>query len=1820
MSLLPYIFDQQPSEAVLSWPSLVSFDDDFFKPQRLCNVWEQLTQTHKDITIDKEKFQANIDVQQYKPEEITVKMTGEKTVTIEGKHEESPENGYVSRSFVRNFTLPEDCDAQKLQTKLSSEGLLVLSVPMKNDTEKMQISEVGFNQNSAQKNFEETTREKKRTTKKTVNQSSTSSQQSVYEHNKKIHGSPNAVASTTYVQESVYHESQTGNCPAQISQSSRTESSEQYNKNQVQRTNIPHHTESSRTENIEHSAHHQKEQVRRMSNSSVVLESSGTASPIIQFPESPDVFSGRNKFIGETQQSSRSQKRQVRTSSNSSLIIEQIDESVSNKNDRKVKDIPPLPTGRSKTTTTEEQIIKEERQVRNAPVNVVESTSVSSVEELNYNEQHQTQKSERNNNIVPTIQESPIGAGLNKFNTVEETVIEEHQVIEGPVTIVQSSTTKNIQQSTRQQKQQVRTSSNSSVVIEQVEESICNKNNKTTKDSPDVTIGKSKVTTTEEQIIKEEQHTLVKKPINKPEENNDVENPINQEFPIAARPTQINTTEVVPTTLVESVKTQQSTRQQKKQIRTSSNSSVVIEQVEESVCNKKNKAPKDYPVKPTGRSTITTSEEEIIEEEQQIRKIPTNNPKESDAVEGPMQESIQLEKESPVVGKPAEINSTEEKPQVTKVPVNVVESIQNVQKSTRQQKKQVKTSSNSSVVIEQVEQSIINKKNNEPEDSPARPSGRSTFTSTEEEIIEEGQQIRKIPINKPDESNSVKGPTYKSAPLEESPVGTRPNEINTVEEQSLVKEIPIAVVESITTQNVQQSTRQQKKQVKTSSNSSLVIEQVEESVSNKKNKEPEESPVKPSGRSTVTTTEEEIIEEEQQIKKIPVNKPEETDDVQEPSYQSAPLEESPVAARPNEINTVEEQPLVKEVPIALVESITTQDVQQSTRQQKKQVKTSSNSSVVIEQIEESVINKKNKEPEDSPVKPKGTTTVKTTEEEIIEEEQQIRKIPVNKPEETDDVQEPSYQSAPLEESPVAARPNEINTVEEQPLVKQVPITIVESITTQDVQQSTRQQKKKVKTSSNSSVVIEQVEESVSNKKIKEPEDSPVKPTESSTVTTTDEEIIEEEQHTRKIPVNKPEETDSVPEPTYQSAPYEKSPIAAKPTQISTNEVKPQVTEVPVTVVETTTQNVQQSTCQQKKQVKTSSNSSVVVEQVEESVSNRKNKAPEDSPVMPTERSTVITTEEEIIKKEQIRNIPIKIVESTSASNVEETIQNEKRHTQKSTNKPKDNGVEEPTYESTPLHEKSPVGAKPKQINIIEDKPQVREVPVTIVESTKTQNVQQSSRQQKQQVRTSSNSSVVIEQVEQSVCNKNNQTTKDFPALPTSRSKVTTTEEQIIKQQQVRNVPINVDKSTRVNSAEETNYKETRQSQKTNNTGHKTNIVEKTVIEEKHHIREVPINVVESSRTQNVQQSSTRQQKQQVRTSSNNSVVIEQINPTTRSKVITTEERIVKEQQHFRDVPVTIVDSATVRSTEQINRNQKQQTKKNVNKSETISTSEKNVYGSVPSCPIYPGVATGLSSNKVRETVIEERHHQSHYAQDVPVTIVKTQNIEKSSRQQQQQQVRKNSNSSLSMQNVEQSIYNSKHIKNVPVGISGVSEVRTTTEYVARDGPVGFTEATSVSSVKEINQNQRQQFTKSNNYRATEECSKLNQQQSAKSKNIQENRHHQQQTKKGLHNQSTSTRNVEESRHNQTQIHNGIGGETVSKKYEESKYQHNEQVRNIPLNTVGVSQTQNVQQINEHYQTSNTSSVRSSHQGGRIEIEKKGETKYYAPGLIDIKFD
>ncbi|XP_014270802.1 alpha-crystallin A chain [Halyomorpha halys] len=83
------------------------------------------------IASDKTEFKVNLDVQQFKPEELKVKVV-EDYLVIEGKHEErSDEHGFISRQFTRRYKIPQNVDQEAIESNLSSDGVLTLKAKKK---------------------------------------------------------------------------------------------------------------------------------------------------------------------------------------------------------------------------------------------------------------------------------------------------------------------------------------------------------------------------------------------------------------------------------------------------------------------------------------------------------------------------------------------------------------------------------------------------------------------------------------------------------------------------------------------------------------------------------------------------------------------------------------------------------------------------------------------------------------------------------------------------------------------------------------------------------------------------------------------------------------------------------------------------------------------------------------------------------------------------------------------------------------------------------------------------------------------------------------------------------------------------------------------------------------------------------------------------------------------------------------------------------------------------------------------------------------------------------------------------------------------------------------------------------------------------------------------------------------------------------------------------------------------------------------------------------------------------------------------------------
>lgn len=121
------------SELSLDRPLRSILGNRYYRPWR--NVVRQHSSGSSTVQFDnKDNFQVILDVQQFSPEEITVKTVGN-NVIVEAKHEErQDEHGFISRRFVRRYVLPPSHDVINITSSLSSDGVLTITAPKKIET------------------------------------------------------------------------------------------------------------------------------------------------------------------------------------------------------------------------------------------------------------------------------------------------------------------------------------------------------------------------------------------------------------------------------------------------------------------------------------------------------------------------------------------------------------------------------------------------------------------------------------------------------------------------------------------------------------------------------------------------------------------------------------------------------------------------------------------------------------------------------------------------------------------------------------------------------------------------------------------------------------------------------------------------------------------------------------------------------------------------------------------------------------------------------------------------------------------------------------------------------------------------------------------------------------------------------------------------------------------------------------------------------------------------------------------------------------------------------------------------------------------------------------------------------------------------------------------------------------------------------------------------------------------------------------------------------------------------------------------------------
>lgn len=122
--LLDQYFNMGLTPADMVMPLSVYPRSNYYRPWRT-----ESTDMASTMHVDKNNFRVELDVQHFKPEEVSVKVA-DGFVTVEGSHEEKrDEHGYVSRQFMRKYMVPEGFNADALACSLSSDGVLTMTAP-----------------------------------------------------------------------------------------------------------------------------------------------------------------------------------------------------------------------------------------------------------------------------------------------------------------------------------------------------------------------------------------------------------------------------------------------------------------------------------------------------------------------------------------------------------------------------------------------------------------------------------------------------------------------------------------------------------------------------------------------------------------------------------------------------------------------------------------------------------------------------------------------------------------------------------------------------------------------------------------------------------------------------------------------------------------------------------------------------------------------------------------------------------------------------------------------------------------------------------------------------------------------------------------------------------------------------------------------------------------------------------------------------------------------------------------------------------------------------------------------------------------------------------------------------------------------------------------------------------------------------------------------------------------------------------------------------------------------------------------------------------
>ncbi|KAM3613657.1 uncharacterized protein V6R79_003028 [Siganus canaliculatus] len=86
--------------------------------------------TSAEVHCDDNGFTVKVDVKDFSPEDLMVKVIGD-FVEVQGKHEEKKDGpGFTTRQFNRRYRIPKGVHTMALESAVSPDGILIISAPM----------------------------------------------------------------------------------------------------------------------------------------------------------------------------------------------------------------------------------------------------------------------------------------------------------------------------------------------------------------------------------------------------------------------------------------------------------------------------------------------------------------------------------------------------------------------------------------------------------------------------------------------------------------------------------------------------------------------------------------------------------------------------------------------------------------------------------------------------------------------------------------------------------------------------------------------------------------------------------------------------------------------------------------------------------------------------------------------------------------------------------------------------------------------------------------------------------------------------------------------------------------------------------------------------------------------------------------------------------------------------------------------------------------------------------------------------------------------------------------------------------------------------------------------------------------------------------------------------------------------------------------------------------------------------------------------------------------------------------------------------------